>query len=198
MSKPSNDSPAISSLAGGCHCGAITYQFPLPPAIDVEGTDVSERYKRDLIPPSKQKFPTRGGRPNQNKWRGNHCHCDSCRRTVGGLMIDWVTMPISEVVISRNGPVGKYKSSNPVTREFCMNCGTSLFFFGDSRPDMIDITVASLTTPNLFDFLEYTDHLWIEDASNLVLDEQGKGGGLAGILNDGLPKFMRGRDGEKF
>lgn len=79
-----------------------------------------------------------------------------------------------------------------------MNCGTSLFFFGDSRPDMIDITVASLTIPNLFDFLEYTDHLWIEDASNLVLDEQGKGGGLAGILNDGLPKFMRGRDGEKF
>lgn len=65
-------------------------------------------------------------------------------------------------------------------------------------PEEVDVTIGSIVTPNLSDFLEFTDHLWVEDVITLVLDEAGKGGGLAGVLNDGLPKFMRDRSSQKF
>ena len=53
-------------------------------------------------------------------------------------------------------------------------------------------------TPNAFDYIEYGGHIWVEDAKSLVLDENGKGGGLAGILDDKLPRTARGRESEPF
>jgi hypothetical protein len=60
------------------------------------------------------------------------------------------------------------------------------------------VTVASITTPNVFDFIEFNAHIWLEDTTTLVLDEEGKGGGLAGVMQDGLPRTMRSRDSEPF
>jgi hypothetical protein len=60
------------------------------------------------------------------------------------------------------------------------------------------VTVASITTPNVFDFIEFNAHIWLEDTMTLVLDEDGKGGGLAGVMQDGLPRTVRSRDSELF
>jgi hypothetical protein len=60
-------------------------------------------------------------------------------------------------------------------------------------PDVVGLTVASITTLNVFDYVEIDDHIWLEDVSSLRLDEEGKGGGLATILEDGLPRAMRER-----
>ena len=109
---------SISVLEGGCHCGAVTYELPLPPKIDVDEPGVSSTLKNNVVPPSKQKYPQRGSRPNSNRWRASHCHCGACRQTVGALMIDWVNIPREEAKITRNGPTGVYRASNHATREF--------------------------------------------------------------------------------
>jgi hypothetical protein len=63
----------------------------------------------------------------------------------------------------------------------------------DGDSDITDITVASITTPNVVDYIEINSHIWLEDAASLVLDETGKGGGIAGLINDGLSRARRER-----
>lgn len=191
-----NSDTIVSPLVGSCHCGAISYQVSPPPDIDPGNPDIAQEYRDTLVSPSKQKCPTRGSRQNKNKWGVCHCHCEACRRTTGALMVDWVTIPNTDIIITRNGPTGRYRASDLASREFCQKCGTSLFFDYHEEPETIAVNVASFTTPNLFDFVEFTDHIWLDDAAGLVLDEQGKGGGLAGIMNDGLPRTKKNRDSD--
>jgi hypothetical protein len=113
---------AITCLTGGCHCGAVSYELPLPPSIDLESPDISKLYKDNSVAPSKQRFAARGGKPTQNKWRASHCHCGACRRTVGALMVDWVNIPSKDIVITRKGPTGKHRASNHASREFVSIC----------------------------------------------------------------------------
>lgn len=112
------DAPSVTVLQGRCHCGAVTYEFPVAPDIDLEGPNVSDTLKNNIVPPSKQKYPQRGARPNTNRWRASHCHCGTCRQTVGAMIVDWVNIPRQDTKITRNGPTGVYRSSNHATREF--------------------------------------------------------------------------------
>lgn len=73
-----------------------------------------------------------------------------------------------------------------------------LFFFDEEEDDITDVIVASITTPNIYDYIEYNAHIWVEDARRLVLDEAGRGGGLATIMDDGLPRWKQSRGGEPF
>lgn len=164
--------------------------------MDMEASDTPQLLKDNIVPPSKQQFAERSG--NVNKWRASHCHCGACRRTVGALMVDWVNVPTNVIKITRNGETGRYRASNHATREFCKKCGTALFFLDDEDTEIVDVNVASITTPNVFDYIEYGGHIWLGDVKDLVLDEDKKGGGLAGILNDGLPRTVRGRQSEPF
>jgi hypothetical protein len=109
---------SITCLVGSCHCGAVSYEIPLPPSIDLEHPGVSELYKTNMVAPSKQRFTTIGGKPTQNKWRASHCHCGACRHTVGALMVDWVNILSKDIIITRKGPTRKYRSSTHASREF--------------------------------------------------------------------------------
>jgi hypothetical protein len=86
-----------------------------------------------------------------------------------------------------------HSSRLPNSPSQCQTCGAALFFLEKEGPDVVGLTVASITTPNVFDYVEIDDHIWVEDVSSLRLDEEGKGGGLATILEDGLPRAMRER-----
>lgn len=60
------------------------------------------------------------------------------------------------------------------------------------------MTVASITTPCVYDYIEYDEHTWVEDVRHLILDNSGKGGGLATLMDDGVPKWKLSSDGEPF
>ncbi|KAG9054956.1 hypothetical protein FS842_003697 [Serendipita sp. 407] len=62
----------------------------------------------------------------------------------------------------------------------------------------MDLTLATITTPRLFDYFELVGHIWVEDAADIILDEDGKGGGLATILNDGLPRTKQDSASEAY
>jgi len=75
------------------------------------------------------------------------------------------------------GALREYASSSAVRRQFCERCGTPITYWNQSRPDTIDITVATLDKPER---IEPVDHIWMSDA--LSWDRP----------QDGLPLFSMG------
>lgn len=73
------------------------------------------------------------------------CHCRTCRRLTGGL---WHATAArrGDVTIDDGGTLRWYRSSPPVRRGFCGNCGSSLFFDGEDRP-FLAITAGTLNEP---------------------------------------------------
>ncbi|KAG8817861.1 hypothetical protein FRC19_011037 [Serendipita sp. 401] len=184
------------TIKGQCRCGCVTYEFPKASDVDLEDKNLSELYKRLIVPPEKQKFPERGG--HSNKWRACHCHCAACRQTAGALVVSCAYIPAEHFKITRKEKTGIYRASNHAYREFCLICGAALFFYEDRDINGVDITLATITTPRLFDYFELVNHVWVEDAADIVLDKDGKGGGLATIFNDDLPRMKRDSASEAY
>lgn len=72
-----------------------------------------------------------------------HCHCSICRRTTGGIVTTWITVPLASFRWLAGTP-GEYASSSSCTRYFCRSCGCNLALFTRLSPDTLDITVATL------------------------------------------------------
>jgi hypothetical protein len=87
-----------------------------------------------------------------------HCHCATCRKASGAAFVTWFTVRVSEVEW-RGDPVAIYHSSAAVERGFCPRCGTTLTYRHESDPAEIDITVSSLTHPEM---LQPEHHTWWE------------------------------------
>lgn len=71
------------------------------------------------------------------------CHCSDCQRSAGAPMVGWALFPQEAVTI--NGTPKLYHSSENVTRHFCGECGTGLFFTNPVVfPGAIDIQTGTL------------------------------------------------------
>ena len=105
------------------------------------------------------------------------CHCQSCRRATGSHVVAWATVARATFRII-TGSVHSYASSPTVLRQFCGQCGTPITYFNEQWPDSIDITIATVDTP---DSMQPTEHIWMADA--VSWDRP----------NDGLPQFARAR-----
>ena len=72
------------------------------------------------------------------------CHCESCRRTTGGLATAWLGYPTESLTVEQGEPKS-YNSSGGVERRFCGACGTSLFYFNESAmPGIVDVLTVTL------------------------------------------------------
>ncbi len=78
-----------------------------------------------------------------------NCHCANCRRAVGAQAVAWITVNCSNFHFEKGTP-GRYRTDTGAWRTFCDNCGTSLTYERDSRPNEIDITTGSLDRPEDF------------------------------------------------
>ena len=77
------------------------------------------------------------------------CHCETCRRTTGGLTTAWVAFSSAELAIE--GEPASYASSEGVERQFCGQCGTSLFYFNEAlMPGVVDILTPTLDDPDSY------------------------------------------------
>jgi hypothetical protein len=78
------------------------------------------------------------------------CHCESCRRTTGGLSTAWLGYP-SEALTVEQGEPRAYNSSGGVERRFCGDCGTSLFYANEpAMPGIVDVLTVTLDGPKDF------------------------------------------------
>ena len=87
------------------------------------------------------------------------CHCHSCRLASGAPSVAWAVFRASQFAFVSGKP-NTFRSSPPVVRTFCGNCGTPLTYQHASRQDKIDVTTVTLDSPDDF---PPTKEIWIED-----------------------------------
>lgn len=79
-----------------------------------------------------------------------HCHCRKCQKAHGAAFATYASAPVSRLEIeAESGVLKGYESSPGVIRQFCGQCGSSLFW-SDSRggfADWVSIAVATLDSP---------------------------------------------------
>jgi hypothetical protein len=107
------------------------------------------------------------------------CHCASCRRAAGAPAVPWGTFARAAFSVTR-GHLAEYRSTPPVLRGFCAQCGTSLTYRHERHAAEIDVTLASLDDPGA---LAPTMHVWVSD--KLPWES----------ISDGLPQFERAPPG---
>ena len=70
------------------------------------------------------------------------CHCRSCRRATGGVLMAAAGFPRQAVSIER-GQMSYYASSPGVRRGFCGTCGTSLSYENARWPGDIHLMIGA-------------------------------------------------------
>jgi hypothetical protein len=76
------------------------------------------------------------------------CHCRMCQKAVGNAFAALVALPRDALLWTRGVPA-VFKSSDHVSRGYCKDCGTPLFYdYLDGR--RINLTIGSLDNPGQF------------------------------------------------
>ena len=75
-----------------------------------------------------------------------HCHCSICRRTSGGIVVTWASVPVDSLKWLARSPT-TYDSGPSCVRYFCNNCGAQVALFSRTSPEMMDVTIATLDHP---------------------------------------------------
>ena len=75
----------------------------------------------------------------------DHCHCSMCRRSHGSAFSTYGRISRSALVLSAGeDSIERFQSSESVTRAFCRNCGSSLFFRHAAAEDFEFIAIGTL------------------------------------------------------
>jgi hypothetical protein len=87
------------------------------------------------------------------------CHCRSCRRAAGAPSLAWAIFQAADFAFTSGKPA-TFASSPGVERGFCGQCGTTLTYADADRPDVADVTTATLDNPDAF---APTKEIWLEE-----------------------------------
>ena len=80
------------------------------------------------------------------------CHCRECQYTSGGAPNVVMGMPEANFAYTKGSPKGFRRSDleNPVTREFCGDCGSPILSKAPSLPGAVLLKVGALDDPSVF------------------------------------------------
>jgi hypothetical protein len=98
----------------------------------------------------------------------NMCHCKACQRKTGALAGNGAAFAKTQVkiegpskVFERDGQAGR-----KVRFHFCPNCGTSLYWDADVRPDWYLVAVGAFADPGFpppsVSIFEESKHRWVQ------------------------------------
>jgi len=107
------------------------------------------------------------------------CHCETCRRAAGAPSVAWAIFSADAFAFTAGEP-RVFRSSPHITRSFCGECGTPLVYRSERRPDVVDITTASLDAPDAF---APEREIWTEEKLGWA------------VVNSELPQFARSSKG---
>lgn len=81
------------------------------------------------------------------------CHCRECQYISGGQTNVVMGMPEAGFAYTKGVPKTFRRSDldNPVTREFCADCGTPLLSRAPTMPGAVLLKVGALDEPSVFD-----------------------------------------------
>ena len=80
------------------------------------------------------------------------CHCRECQYIAGGSVNMAMAMPDAGFSYTKGAPKGFTRSDleNPVTREFCAECGTHILARSPRLPGAVVLKVGTLDDPSVF------------------------------------------------
>lgn len=80
----------------------------------------------------------------------SHCHCSQCRKGHGAAFASYGSVPRSDLRILRGAAsIKHFASSAAVSRQFCAECGSTLFWSRTQGEyaDWISVALGTLDTP---------------------------------------------------
>ncbi|KAK5957113.1 hypothetical protein OHC33_001482 [Knufia fluminis] len=87
----------------------------------------------------------------KGKWLAGTCACRSCRLGLGSPIQAWAFVSRSNIfnpdgsnLSYDTGTLQSFESSSGVRREFCRDCGATIFWHSEERPDVVDVSVGVL------------------------------------------------------
>ena len=80
------------------------------------------------------------------------CHCRECQYLTGGSPNTFMAMPAAGFSYTKGAPNSFTRSDidNPVTREFCGECGTPLTTRAPGMADAVIVKIGSMDDPSQF------------------------------------------------
>jgi hypothetical protein len=133
-----------AKATGRCLCGAVRYEFELPPLWVV------------------------------------HCHCESCRRHVSGVVATFVGIARERFRFTAGMPQS-FQSSPGVRRSFCGNCGSPVAYEADRVPDEVHLYAGTLDDPGALApeaHVHFEERVpWFETLDHLPRYRAGRRGG---------------------
>ena len=96
------------------------------------------------------------------------CHCKACQRRTGALAASVAAFAKAQVTIEGQTKVfDRYgQSGRKVRFYFCPNCGTSLYWEADARPDAYILAAGTFADPNFpppsVSIFEESKHTWMQ------------------------------------
>ncbi|KAF1951640.1 hypothetical protein CC80DRAFT_496020 [Byssothecium circinans] len=197
-----------------CHCAGV--QFWITPPNEASKT-ASSPYSDLLIPyhlgPNASENPRNHpwwlGGSNRDRFLAGTCACTTCRRALGFDITFWAFVPAVNIFLDADctlpfshgegqtreywGSMSTFRSSSNVTRTFCRKCGANVFWDGDERPSIIDVSVGLLNA----DDGARAEHIltWWPGRVSFAEDAQNKR--LIKGLEDGLKKWAVENNGKE-
>ena len=118
-------------MLGGCLCGSVRY------SLLVSTADGSNEEK--LVSTC-------------------NCHCRMCQKSCGAPFVSWIRIPKTSFTVSC-GSLTNFASSEKASRSFCGVCGTQIMFQSSESEDTVDVTIASLDSPDNF---PPSENVWMQ------------------------------------
>ena len=178
-------------LPGYCHCGGVQFQITRP---NEHSSNLRSPWP-DLIKPYHSGFSENSDdvkwwlRRNGTTYLAGTCACNSCRLASGSDIQVWSFVPKTNILQSNGKPLDfsmgtlkQFQSSEGIYREFCSNCGATVFWHCDERPDLIDISVGLLHAESGARAENWLDW-WAERVS---FEEDAQNKALISSLSEGL------------
>ena len=144
-------------LHAKCHCGGVNFYITRP---DVQSENLHSPWPDLLVPyqvsssdnPDNVKWWIRA---NGTKYLAGTCACKSCCLSSGSDFQTWAFIPRSNILQEDGRPLDfaigtlkRYDSSEGCHRDFCGTCGAAVFWSGDQRPELIDVSAGLFESQN--------------------------------------------------
>jgi len=102
----------------------------------------------------------------EGAYPAGNCHCTICRRLHAAAYVTWLVVGREQFRYVDEGPT-PLESSPHGTRYFCSSCGTQIACVTTASPDIVDVAVGTLDTPERFPpqgaVFEDTRLPWVHD-----------------------------------
>lgn len=73
-----------------------------------------------------------------------HCHCSQCRKGFATLSAQGAVIRRADIRISGEAALTRYRTSSSFEYRFCSTCGSRIFAYEDSEPDLMYFMPATL------------------------------------------------------